>query len=327
MCYSFWRIDNAISAISLPKDGLLVDDVQFVGFVEQKLHEDGLRVGLFAEISIDVSGDEFVELFVGHSVEFGEVSDLSEQALGVVLGVAVEEGVVVGLGSIVVGAGTELLLSEVAAHGPEFVVVAGALPGREFVLFNQFLPASDNAFGGVHGQQVLAIGFGPFMVGHVAGLEDFLYVGVGGQHELDVKFQPFLDELRVLFRGYEVILVGEVPVGFGVEGAVDLPVEGGAVVGVPVHDYFGEVAVAVEDVLAGVTANVDQPIQVLEREEGGVHVDAAVFCHDGQTVEVALGLRVGQHFVVGQRVLYLGEGLFVDVVAQVGVVDLVYCEI
>ena len=55
---------------------------------------------------------------------------------------------------------------------------------------------------------------------------------------------------------------------------------------VPNHQHFGQTAVAVEDVLTRVFADVDQPIEVLNSDIGGVHIYASVFGNQGQSHKV-----------------------------------------
>ena len=55
---------------------------------------------------------------------------------------------------------------------------------------------------------------------------------------------------------------------------------------VPHHQYFGEGAVSVEDVLTRVFTDVDQPIEILKGDEGGVHINATVFGNQRQSVKV-----------------------------------------
>jgi hypothetical protein len=79
-----------------------------------------------------------------------------------------------------------------------------------------------------------------------------------------------------------------VPLALDVVLLVDGPLERGAVVRVPHHEDLGQVAVAVEDVLAWVFADVDQPFEALEGDVGSVHVDTSVFGQEGEAVEVTL---------------------------------------
>ena len=67
------------------------------------------------------------------------------------------------------------------------------------------------------------------------------------------------------------------PLGFGIELLVDRPLEGRTVVRVKHHEDSRQTAESVEDVLAWILANIDQPVKAFDGHEGGVHVDATVF--------------------------------------------------
>ena len=54
----------------------------------------------------------------------------------------------------------------------------------------------------------------------------------------------------------------------------------------PYHQYFGEGAVSVEDVLTRVFTDVDQPIEILKGDIGGVHINPTVFGKQRQSVKV-----------------------------------------
>ena len=52
------------------------------------------------------------------------------------------------------------------------------------------------------------------------------------------------------------------------------------------HQYFGEGAVSVENVLTRVITDVDQPVKILKGDVGGVHINASVFGNQRQSVKV-----------------------------------------
>ena len=52
------------------------------------------------------------------------------------------------------------------------------------------------------------------------------------------------------------------------------------------HEHFGQTAVSVEDILTRVFTDVDDPIEVLSGDVGGVHIYSSVLRNQGQSVKV-----------------------------------------
>mgnify|MGYP000436349511 CR=1 FL=1 len=54
-------------------------------------------------------------------------------------------------------------------------------------------------------------------------------------------------------------------------------VHGVGVLGVEQHEDLGVGTVAVENQLSGVASDIDQPMELVQKNETGVHVDSSVF--------------------------------------------------
>ena len=52
------------------------------------------------------------------------------------------------------------------------------------------------------------------------------------------------------------------------------------------HEHFRQTAVPVEDVLTRVFTDVDQPIEILNGDVGGVHINASILRNQGQPHKV-----------------------------------------
>jgi len=95
------------------------------------------------------------------------------------------------------------------------------------------------------------------MVVHITGFEDILDLVVRGLHKLEIQLQPLFNELRLLLCSDEVVLVGEMPVNFSVDFLVDLPIERRAVVWMPEHEYFGNLAIPIKNILTGIASYIE----------------------------------------------------------------------
>jgi hypothetical protein len=107
-----------------PKADGRVELVKLVLRAPDVLAEKGLRVNFRRKIAVHVVAHEDGELLVGLRVELGDMPDLADEALGVLLRVAIDELVVLGAGALEVGVGPQLLLPQVAAQRPDLIVVA-----------------------------------------------------------------------------------------------------------------------------------------------------------------------------------------------------------
>ena len=53
------------------------------------------------------------------------------------------------------------------------------------------------------------------------------------------------------------------------------------------HEDIRSIPKAIEDVLAGVPADVDYPVEALQRDDRDIQIDSTVLVEDGEAVEVA----------------------------------------
>jgi hypothetical protein len=71
------------------------------------------------------------------------------------------------------------------------------------------------------------------------------------------QIEPVVDELTALLCNNKVVLIRQMPLGFGVVLLADRPLKRSTIVRVPQHKDLRQLSKAVEDVLAGVLGNVD----------------------------------------------------------------------
>lgn len=275
-----------------------------------------------AEIPIHMLADDPVQDHGLIVEELEGVMELPDQPLHVVYGVTVGQDGIVGKRLLETCLDSDLLLAHVAVQRPELVVVTGSRVLLIPLSLQGQLPLACHALDGIHDSQVVIPRKDPDIRGNIALLViDPPHLRLGVLVQPQQHLEPLSDKLIALLGGDQVAFVGQMPDILGVVSLVDLPVDRRAVLRAPVEEALGEMSEAVVDELAGIAADVDYPLQVLEEDEGGVQVHSAVSADQGQPVDVAEGGRIPDQFEVIQRVLDLIEGLLVQVFVAVGESD------
>jgi len=83
------------------------------------------------------------------------------------------------------------------------------------------------------------------------------------------------------------------------------------------HEDIRSISKAIEDVLAGVPANVDYPVEVLQRDYRDIQIDSTVLVEDGEAVEVARQLLAQLQLGESESILDRIQSTLVQVIHQV----------
>lgn len=97
---------------------------------------------------------------------------LSYKAFRILLRVTIKQSMIVRVRVIVVCIGSKFLLTQIATHGPYFVVVTRTFLFKSWIILYLELLSADYAFSGVHCQQILTFDAYPFMFIYFATLKN-----------------------------------------------------------------------------------------------------------------------------------------------------------
>ncbi len=224
---------------------------------------------LLREICIEISIDELSQVPYVPIVQLYHLVSLTQNALGIFLGVAIQEDVVAALRIFVVviieiRMDSNLLLSAVAAHRPKTVIIAGR--ARPIVIFllrllvKLVLPAPDDVLERIHGSEIEIVLVCPRISRNFVLLHARTSVLIVTGDSEGVLVDPLGQQFVIRLGDDQIVFIGSEIHALGVCLLVVDPLKWLAVMRVEKHQHSRELTVPVENVLRGVSGDVDHPI-------------------------------------------------------------------
>lgn len=138
------------------------------------------------------------------TVKFNQIEVFANKTLDILLGISVDEGVVLILMGLKTSAISILLNPLVAVNRPQLVIVARAGPGGGRIGCNLLFFPSQYALNCVHGHQILTVP----VVNQSIFLHSCTNFVVGFAVERNEELKPVFDQLVAFFCSDEVVFIG-----------------------------------------------------------------------------------------------------------------------
>lgn len=189
----------------------------------------------------------------------------------------------------------ELLLSSVATHRPNTIVLSSRLGAFIVLIFQQLLNLSlffaNNNLNSIHSNKVSVLSTCPSITIDSIFIHNLFWLLIRSANEIAKFFKPVFEYFLIGLSNEEVVFVGTQPHMLCVCLPVESPFERLPEVRVEQHKHRGNLPISVEDIFARILWNVDDPFEVLNCKVGSIHINATIFGNYGNSYKIRLSLR------------------------------------